>query len=311
MITFSYTDKGGKGMNLVTYKFEEKKLIYMTDYGEKQSIVIVFMPYGPNNIFSLAQVFLIDQMDKIDEEVLNNNVPIIQPYTDWIGPYKINALNNVDIPTDGHQFSGGCHASATGEPTAESIYVDVFINNSIVTKDITNISLTSPLIIVTTNMIEASNTHINHKRYVLEEKVTYSVFNAKVNVELENQFKESCLWIWYSGLQLSGQYYNQSEIKNSAVFGFQDFGRGVSSGPISKFGLADKVTLRNKENRDYLEAKLTKAKYKKVNLDVDDIVNGGAEPYYKFYYTLVNTAFEIGAGEIFSWEGSYTFYKEM
>jgi hypothetical protein len=298
-------------MNLVTYKYEEKKLFYMSDYGENQSIIIVFAPYGPNEIFSLAEVFLANRMEKIDEELLNNSTPIIEPITDWISPYKINALNNVDIPTDGHQFTGGCHATNTKEPTAASVYTDVFINNRLVKKDVLNVPLTNSLKIVTTNMIEGSNTHIDHQRYVLEEKVTYSIFDAKINVELENQFKEDCLWIWYSGLQISGQYYNQSEIKNSEVSGFQDLGPNISSGPINKYGLANKVTLRNKENLDYLETELIEAKYKKVDLNVDEIVSGGAEPYYKFYYKLINTAFTAAAGETYYWKGSYTFYKEM
>ncbi|MFV5770277.1 hypothetical protein [Pediococcus acidilactici] len=73
-------------MNKVTFK-EEQVTIY-GEYGEGSSIGFVFQRFGINQIFSLAEVYIVPKsLVEIQESDLTAENQIISPITDWISPY--------------------------------------------------------------------------------------------------------------------------------------------------------------------------------------------------------------------------------
>jgi hypothetical protein len=296
-------------LNKVTFK-EEQVTVY-GKYGEDSSIGFVFQRFGINQIFSLAEVYIVPKsLVEIQESDLTAENQIISPITDWISPYWIVAKNDIDIPNNGNKLTGGNHGTNNGEgdPTAEFVRLDVFIGNTPIKNGLSNMVVDKPITLVTTNLVEASNTHISYPRKIVEEKVTYVVKGSEIKVKVEFQVKEPAYIIEYSGLQTNGQYYDQFSIPNSEIEGWQPIGtQTYRSGAHEQYGLSSQIILNKEGSSDWLVVSLDG--YKKMSLaDGVEMIQVMEAPVNKTYFRLLyDTSLMVEAGDVFWFKGSYSF----
>jgi hypothetical protein len=165
-----------------------------------------------------------------------------------------------------------------------------------------------PITLVTTNLVEASNTHISYPRKIVEEKVTYVVKGSEIKVKVEFQVKEPAYIIEYSGLQTNGQYYDQFSIPNSEIEGWQPIGtQTYRSGAHEQYGLSSQIILNKEGSSDWLVVSLDG--YKKMSLaDGVEMIQVMEAPVNKTYFRLLyDTSLMVEAGDVFWFKGSYSF----
>ncbi|EOL42987.1 hypothetical protein [Enterococcus phoeniculicola] len=300
-------------MNQITYLINENKTYCSSDYGKNETIVFLFERFGINKIFSLSKVWIVTRTSFIDLDILNQQEPIIHPITDWISPYYVVANKDIDVPSNGNQLTGGNHGTTNGggEPTAEFTNLEVFVDGNPVYNNLNNFDSDKEIRLITTNMIEASNTHLYKPRAILEEKVSYKICQSKISVNVETQFKEDGYLFSYSGLQTNSEYYDSIKIPNSIFDGFKEIGKeAYVSGDYKKYGLADRVILRHTKQSDYLIAELLEHETFRLGDGLPLIEMGLANVNDKVYFALVRKSYlQFRTGDFYGYKGSYEFVR--
>jgi len=157
---------------------------------------LVFDRVGINGLYGLSRLSL----SKVPEMGYYHKMEI---GTDWISPYMMRALEieDKDLPF----YTGGWHGSNgndTGEMTAYTDYVSFLLDGQVPHTDTWMVCKTLSLQVV--NQVQA----YNDENATLEETITYTIENNKVNIQVNARAKKPLEIIQYFGLQTQNSWWD-------------------------------------------------------------------------------------------------------
>lgn len=287
-------------------------------YSSMNNLIFTFKPYGINQIMSIYEVYKLPRVlpFTFKETEGAEKIPMGGPTnTDWLSPHKLVALADGDNPTNGNVYTGGTHGTAggSGDPTARTREWRVFVDDSPLVSS-SPVSVAGKVVTIeVVNEIEASNTHVTARRYVLEEKVRYKISGTHIEVQVFHHFKEACTWKEYYGLETVGYYYTSMWIPDSALKNYTDIPQGaggsiIGSGAKLDYPLVDRRIVRNASNTDELTVQIDSSFGLGTGSYVADTTNlMEARTYGKTYSNLISLPLTVKKGEVYSFKGSYTF----
>ena len=265
-------------------------------YSNALDIQYWLQKFGVNSLMQLyAHGFVANDTPVVSQ---SNPASYTLSGSDWIGPYIMSALQN---PTGGGGgFTGGCHGSngdQTGDPTAETLDVQVYADNR-------NVSVGSSVScddvrVVVKNRIRAGNTQGASGRYVLEEIVTYHFKDNKIYVSVCSEALENIRVSTYYGMQMNNY-------SNSAMF----FGKTTKAGTFSpSTSFPEKCFLGIGFNSN---GRMCAMHLETVGLGCNDHTDTTKYCFTsgnKMYYSLVNpnNTLTVDGGVKFYWAGWYQF----
>ena len=170
-------------------------------YNKNYDMWIDFKPCGINSIYALDSIYLIpNENDKTSSNLTKEEIePFFQSPSDWIGPYIVKSRNHEDNITP--FFTGGWHGITQNErekPTARTATVTIkadkkeIIENKCIPCD--------KVQLLVTNYIQGYNTTVN-KLEIIKENVYYTIFNNKINIDVEIEALDDITILRYYGLQ--------------------------------------------------------------------------------------------------------------
>ena len=126
-------------------------------------------------------------------------------YTDWIGPYNMRTVAKTSQTEKAYGFTGGWHGSngdGTGNPTAQTQKIEAYLDGNASTQG-TGLEAT----VIVYNKVEAANTKFDEsKRFVIDEKVTYTFRDSRLYVKVESTALEDVRIAVYYGMQIAGGF---------------------------------------------------------------------------------------------------------
>lgn len=201
-------------------KLTGSDLMIKKKYNSTSDIVIEFDHVGGNNLFNFKSIFLIPNTDSIPNDDFDRSHAIDTwnaSVSDWIGPYKVAAVNNIDGDNPAsNYFTGGNHrttnTSVGGGVTATEIALTFAADKMPISDDI--ITGCDEVIIKWTNLVQAFNTSKadGSGRGVLTETWTFTINEDIIKVHNNIEALEEVTLITYYGLQatasgMSFRYY--------------------------------------------------------------------------------------------------------
>lgn len=131
---------------------------------------------------------------------ISSSVANLGSGSDWIGPYIVKAINNGD--GGGRIYTGGSHSkenTMTGDATARTKRYKLFVDGVLMTNDFNGYCSSFDLHVE--NEIMGYNTR-NLNRYILLEKVHYSMVDSELKVKVDIIPLEDIVIEEYYGLQI-------------------------------------------------------------------------------------------------------------
>lgn len=290
-------------------KIENEEINVVSKYSESKDIRVRMRKKGPNNIFDFAYFYL------IENTAINtsNDLSVIAPFntnsSDWFAPYRVAAVNNIDGDNPSSEyFTGGNHGynntgstdgnSATGRTTEIRFFIDG--------REVSEYSGYANYVkIQWINRIQAYNTSKSDGsgREVIEERYSMIFDGVKWLIKNEIEALEDLTWKAYYGLQCQrNAWKHKLRYESSTNRKWLDGTLETNSGDKN----CTSIIMKNIDE-DYVEMG--------INPDVDLGKGELRESSYnaftsttKSYFGLVSGDNEIGAGDVFSFEGYYKFY---
>ncbi|MBC2149486.1 hypothetical protein [Listeria booriae] len=295
--------------NVLVADFESEEFLVSARYKDYSDITICFKPYGVNGIMSMQSIYKNSWNEYL---VPGKTTSMISTSTDWISPHQLEATtgeNDAVSVTDG--WSGGTHGTSggTGEPTAQMTSFRIEVNGLEVTTS--GHYNADDITIEVVNDIEARNTH-TVKRFVLRERVRYTIIGACVHVDTTYHFKEDVTWSFCKSMQTVGSYWTLMSIKDSPVEGFVSIenSANIQSGPKKDYPTVDTRILKNKNADEFLKVYLDLSTDlgKRMYLNDTDVLMESLGSTNKTYTPVViNKNVSISSGTIHQWRGYYEF----
>jgi hypothetical protein len=202
-------------------------------YSGTKDMVIEFDLLGVNQITHLKRVYLQDKTyGTIDTNLTDSKTLLYEATSDWISPYRIEALNN----GNGNALftTGANHGTDNGAgfPTASNVETKMYADDHEV-KDGESAFVKDKVVIRTVQHVAAYNTidlSTGVKRDSLKEIVTYMITPRCMNITLEMEALEDLKIRNYSGIQAQKGAWNQT------LYYMEDTGKPI------KFDISGSVT---------------------------------------------------------------------
>ena len=164
------TDGYEYGTERIVQKVSDRKIFFdrkadditiFSKYSNTHDFAIRWKKKGYNNLLDIYQLYKIPNTKKSISTGTGGVEPLLTTSTDWIGPYQIKALTNIDgDQTTSFEMTGGNHdysgGKGTGTPTARTTYVKVYADGYQVAE--TEQAFCDKLEIVWENRVQAYNT---------------------------------------------------------------------------------------------------------------------------------------------------------
>ena len=219
--------------------------------------------------------------------------------TDWIGPYQVASLLNGDGNTVG--FTGGNHKypNIDGNIDANTISCDIYLDGKLITEYGTYNG--KETVIQIHNQIMGYNT-VSLGRYILDERVTYTIYNNKIDVDVRIIPLEDVSISLYYGMQVpSVNLFSAIHFVGGIVDSPQIIG-DLSSGPYNT-NFIDSVVFASEE------VSLAEHLDNTVSLGLRDHIRS-TDPCFltnpqKAYAQLITTAHTFVQYEKLAWRGYY------
>lgn len=187
---------------LASLESDTSLMIYLSGDGVLQvhmtsvDLKLVFDRVGVNELYGLSRLSLSKAPQMGDYYMMEIG-------TDWISPYMMRALemDDLDLPF----YTGGWHGSNgnnTGEMTAYTDYVNFRVDGEVPHTDTWMICKT--LTIQAVNQVQAYNDETS----TLEEIITYTIENDKVDIQLDARAKKPLEISQYFGLQTQNGWWD-------------------------------------------------------------------------------------------------------
>ena len=283
----------------IKVSISSSRIYYSTNYGLSDKIIFSMAKKGPNSIFDFSTI-----------KTSSGNLSY-QNSSDFFGPYIVKALNNADGDniTSGY-FTGGNHGyqnsgtiGGANTPTGRTVSLDFYVDNL---KVDSFDGYANVVKIVWANFVQGYNTTKTDGtgREILKE--TYSLEITELGIEVHNDIEplEDLVIERYYGLQAQkgawDSWYrfegasNRKQISWSVASNSGDYGTtkifsGNANGDILEIGLANNIDLGK--------------------LDLATIGHNAFTSPTKAYFRLIDNSPTLMAGDIYSFEGKYRFYK--
>ena len=284
----------------------EGGIIYVnSNYNDEIDIIVSLGKEGKNNIFNIYNIEKVPSIgdmpnnDFTNKELFYMDIGI----TDWFGPYRVRALNNID-GKENSDFTGGNHDylnGSGGTPTGRTSEITFKVNNFNVSE---YDGYAEKIDVYWTNYVQGSNTkkEDGSGREILKEDYYISYNGDNVwKVECSITFLEDVEVVRYYGLQSIINNWNEY-----IMFGNDDNWIKMSTIQSPRKN-EDSITIR-REN-DYLKMtidntySLGKREYLSDNYGAFIVNYGGGG---KTYFNLINNA-KFNAGVKVGYKGTYEF----
>lgn len=295
----------------VVARFKDNEFIVGFRYSDTKDMRIVFAPLGASDLMQIKSINLKTNISgKIDTDMDNNGTVFCQSYSDWVGPWKITANNNVDGDVDGVTFTGGWHGTSGNEglPTARPLGLYAYVDNTQMADGVTYIGNCVKLHVI--NEIMGSNTVTTDGtgRGIIKDHIVYTITSdGNVHVEVTAEALESVWCMIYYGLQASyGNSYKNGIlfVDNTNTMIWQD-----NTVPITGSAKSEKI-IRNMIARstdgDYLEMCLEDFGAGRFGLIPDTQTTAFTSATKMYNCMVLNQNFSLGT--ILIWRGGYKFY---
>jgi hypothetical protein len=261
---------------------------------------------GPGGINEIESIESFELYDNLMMQVLDHAEDQLITASDWIGPMIIHALDNTNGNVE-EMFTGGWHGSNgdhTGNPTAKSIRMTLLVAENPIHKK--GYFLAKQLTLEVTNQIMAYNTD---ERYVIEEKVTYTINpDKKIDISVELIAMENVRIDRYYGMQLilPDKFNIISYLRNGDLlhqFNHLENPYNASYTPV------DEIIIEDIASEHRILASIN------LESDINNFAHKAEEHPYAFttddrksYFNLVNgKPLYLKKGESYQWNGRYRF----
>lgn len=282
----------------------------MFHYNDTLDMIITFAKVGPSGLMQISHIYTVVR-DSNFGDFSKTRTLFKNTYSDWVGPYKCYAVDNIDgdKPTS-TDFTGGWHGyngDQTGGATGSFVSGKLYVDGKEVTGS-TPISGNEAKIVVV-NRINGANTKKadGTGRNILEEKVIYTISPRKIDVTNEITALEDLVINEYYGIQTeNGGTWDEKITFWDNVSRSFDFTTNVDVGLKSSNSRCDKFTVSKGEN--YLTAYI-----KPTGLGLRDYVSSDSylafsRDYAKAYFNLIKgTTLTLTTGQKTHWQGGYIF----
>lgn len=185
----------------------------MSKYSAVNDVIYLFDSVGPNSIMQIAGYDKLPNTEMYcSGDFSATRTHILQAGTDWMSPYKVIAVNNVDGDGAGQgvngYYTGGFHAydnSQSGVATGRTSAYKLFIDNKEITDTANKVyKVTDRVTLEVTNLIQGNNTTKadGTGRAILQEKITYTITQNRIDIVNTITALEDIVISQYYGLQL-------------------------------------------------------------------------------------------------------------
>ena len=192
---------------------------FMWKYDKTRDIIISLNKVGKSSLYQLSHFYTVPNEDKdCSGDFTLTQSQLKATSSDFVGPYKVLAKNNIDgenISEEKIRFTGGWHGfngDQTGGATGKNISINVFVDG----KKMSSTNKTKiggrKIEVVVVNEINASNTAKSDGtgRNVLQETVTYTFTEGKIDVDVKIKALEDITIKEYYGLQIEASGYKEN-----------------------------------------------------------------------------------------------------
>jgi len=256
---------------------------------------INFDSCGINNLFSIKEIGL----------KMNESTTLIKSYTDWIGPYIVRFDGESDSSISEH-FTGGWHGFGDGESvdiTARTTNYEIYADGKQVIGSTSGKA--DEIVISVTNEIMGYNT----AEFVLEETVTYKIYDSTISVEVEIKALNDISILRYFGLQTQNSNFEKiTYIYNDGSSISGSCNESNSSGPKSDTLRVNQFILSSENHPFTLRAWILNESLASFEYVSDDQPYAFTQDYGKSYFHLINgTPVQMKVDEKVFWKGGYSF----
>lgn len=283
---------------------DEDKLYILAHYYEGQRLKIIFEKCMLNELMTFSKVEIINSVGTVTkEEFLKTGSVIIDAFTDYIGPYRVDQA-----------FVGGNHL-IDGFKTASTSYYDFLIDgesiisDSIVKSDNIDVRVTN--LIFDPHFVSDPNPATD-----IIEQVLYSIVSGKIEITLNASIQRDGLTMQsYYGAQsvsinLPKLYVAHSSFPNGVL---SNFTNNTSYGSIASFPNIEKMIWTANDNSDCMAVWIdrdfglgkTVAAYNDTDNSFVQTSNN------KAYFYLIGQEQVFNSDDVLSWHGGYNCFKNQ
>jgi hypothetical protein len=281
-------------------------------YSDTKDMRVEMRKKAPNNIFDFSSFTLIDNSTDFTSNDTSSGTTLLSTGTDFLGPYKVKAVNNGDgdIPISGH-FTGGAHGynnsyivAPENTPTGRTSELSFHIDGRKVTSFA---GYCYTVDVYWTNRIQGYNTKKADGlgREILEEKYHLHFDGDKWHIENEINYLEDVLVELYYGLQFNSTpwrgtvYYHSSSNKkwNNATI-------------TSNSGSKSCNIITSKNGSHFIDMGMDKQTGLGNGLSLASTeFNAFTTEYAKSYFWFIENM-TFGSGDVITFKGYYRFYSK-
>ncbi len=276
---------------------------------------IIFARKSINNTFSILSFGYADA-----HNIFGELIPVeyamwherAESQTDWLSPVYVRAINEGD---EGEPiYTSGSHGSdgrGGGEATADSILVQVYIDNSLLNLDKSTKLIAKSVTIISVNRVRGYNT-LSSRRSILEEYFTFKLDGRGVHIHKRAVALEPIVIEADNGCQMTMSGLSPVARNSYLIFGSNQKQRNLmnapfDSGPLEKNSKVFGVSIRHTSageftgwidpnfgvgKRDYVPSHLPGLRFRST----------GKVYFRLFHHTAPLT---LQAGESYEWRGGY------
>ena len=290
-------------------KIADNTIKYNFKYNQTEDMCIQMNKKGVNNIFDFSNIYKIANSEAETSNKLELANQFYTNSTDWLGPYTVKAINNINGDnTESHFFTGGNHGynnfgdisgnTATGRTSEITFFVEG--------RKVTNFEgYVEYIDIYWTNYIQAYNTTKSNGggREVLKENYHLHFNGNKIEIDNTIEALEDVLIEKYYGIQCQRTNWNEKLYYHSSKNKKWNDGTIASN---SQSTTCDLIT--HKKSNDYLDIYFSSIGVGNKEFISDLTYNAMASDTKTYFYNLKNA--NLLTGDVISYKGHYRFYSK-
>lgn len=214
----------GKKMNI---RKTEGTIEILSQYDKENDLLLTIGRVSNNNTWQISNAYLVTNKQKsANEKFDGEKILLNRVYTDYVSPYhQLRAINNIDgDEPNGEGYTGGWHAyeNSKGSPTSTMESYKLLLDN--VQCEQNGTYEAQKVQIETTNLVQGINTKkVNgNGRPILKEKITYTIVDGTIDVEVNLKAMEDITMEDYYFLQASTNNFNNGILPmNDKLYPFE------------------------------------------------------------------------------------------
>ena len=281
----------------------------MFHYTDTLDMIILFKNCGQSSLLQLYNIYTCSREGTFGDFTKTATI-IKTSYSDWVGPFKVLATNNIDGDSlDNITLTGGWNGyngDQTGSKTATLESINAYVDNKELLNDSTLGGYEFKLIVK--NLIQASNTKKSDGtgRNVLRETITYIIKgDGKIEVSNKIEALEDITIKEYYGIQVD----NAGKYIDSIIY-LNDISKKVDFTSYNSYGIKNNPCRRyiGVGGTDYVTAYVEDEGLGRFNYVAENTATAWNSNYKKSYFNLVRDIdLVLTEGQGTYWKGGYIF----